>query len=208
MTALIIGVVLALAVLSAASSTARPTFSRFTKMAASTLVVLLMVGGVGEWSAYAALVLMALLASWIGDLSLSFPSTSAFRTGLVAFASAHVAYTAAFVSRGMALPWLIVGAAAMTAVGWTILTWLEPHRPDALALPLRAYVVVISVMVATAVGTIGVDPDLRIPLGAAAFAGSDVLVARQRFVAPSPVNRLVGLPLYFAAQVLLALSAR
>ena len=117
MTALVFGVVLALAVLSATSSTGRPTLSRIAKMAASTLVLLLMVSGVGEWTVYAALVLMALLASWIGDLSLSFHSTSAFRRGLVAFAAAHVAYTAAFVSRGMDLPWLIVGAAAMTAVG-------------------------------------------------------------------------------------------
>ena len=208
MTAVVIGVVLALAGLSAASGTDRPTFSRIAKMTASTLVVVLMLGGVDEWSAYAALVLTALIASWIGDLALSFPSVSAFRAGLVAFAAAHVAYAAAFLARGVTVPWLIGGTLGMTAVGWTVLRWLEPHRPEALAWPLRAYVVIISVMVATAIGTIGLDTDLRIPLAAVAFAGSDVLVARQRFVAPSSTNRLIGLPLYFTAQVLFALSAR
>jgi hypothetical protein len=35
---------------------------------------------------------------------------------------------------------------------------------------------------------------------------SDILVARQRFVREAAWNRLVGLPLYYAAQLLLAYS--
>jgi uncharacterized membrane protein YhhN len=54
---------------------------------------------------------------------------------------------------------------------------------------------------------LGVDRT-EIRLGAALFFASDLLVARDRFVRPGLANRLVGLPLYYAAQVLLALAVR
>ena len=38
------------------------------------------------------------------------------------------------------------------------------------------------------------------------FAGSDVAVARQRFIVQSFANKAWGLPTYYAAQLLLALS--
>ena len=41
---------------------------------------------------------------------------------------------------------------------------------------------------------------------AVAFYLSDVSVARDRFVAPGFGNRIWGLPLYYAAQLLFALS--
>jgi hypothetical protein len=62
-------------------------------------------------------------------------------------------------------------------------------------------------MGAAAFATHGADPDPRIPLAAALFAASDVLVARQQFVAPAMANRIIGLPMYFAAQLLFAVSA-
>ena len=40
--------------------------------------------------------------------------------------------------------------------------------------------------------------------GALAFVASDLFVARDRFVSPAFANRLLGLPLYYAAQMLLA----
>ena len=69
-------------------------------------------------------------------------------------------------------------------------------------LPVASYIVVITVMLALAVGT-------RRPfvaLGALAFYVSDISVARDRFVWSSFVNRLWGLPLYYAAQLLIAWS--
>jgi uncharacterized membrane protein YhhN len=50
------------------------------------------------------------------------------------------------------------------------------------------------------------EPSLPILIGALAFFLSDLSVARNRFVAPGFVNRLWGLPLYYAAQLLLASS--
>lgn len=42
--------------------------------------------------------------------------------------------------------------------------------------------------------------------GAVAFYVSDVFVARDRFMKGGFVNRLVGLPLYYAGQFLIAFS--
>jgi len=205
---LAIAVVPALAVVSALAGDRSPVVSRIAKMLASTAVIGLLTLTVDGWTSYAVLVALALAASWVGDLALSFDGRRAFVIGLVAFAGAHAAYIAAFTSRGsLDGRWMALSGAVMIAVGLVVLRWLAPHRPAELALPLAVYVVVIGVMVTTAFGTLGVDADPRIPIGAAVFAGSDILVARQQFVRPALMNRLVGLPAYFVAQILLALSA-
>jgi hypothetical protein len=43
-------------------------------------------------------------------------------------------------------------------------------------------------------------------VGALGFYVSDVFVARQRFLKSEIVNRLIGLPLYYGGQFLLAFS--
>lgn len=43
--------------------------------------------------------------------------------------------------------------------------------------------------------------------GAVSFYFSDVFVARDRFLRPEFFNRLIGLPLYYCGQFLLAFSA-
>jgi uncharacterized membrane protein YhhN len=200
--------IVAMAILSAASTDRAPVGSRVAKMAASTAVLVLLVVHVEAWTTYAVLVAVALAASWIGDLALSFEGRTAFVAGLGSFACAHLAYIAAFASRGgLDGGWMAVAGAVMAVVGLVVLRWLAPHRPAALAVPLAAYVFIIGVMVTTAFGTLGTDPDPRIPIGAALFAASDILVARQQFVSRTVVNRLIGLPAYFVAQILLALSA-
>jgi len=204
---LVIATTLSLGVL-AALTTGSPAISRLAKMVASTLVVAFLAIEADPWTAYAACVGVALAASWIGDLSLSFEGKRAFVVGLVAFAGAHIAYVVAFALRdGFSVPWFTVGLGAMAITGVAVLRWLRPHRPAELAVPLAAYVTVIALMVATAFATHGADPDARIPLAAVLFAASDILVARQQFVAPAMANRLIGLPLYFAAQLLFVLSA-
>ena len=75
-----------------------------------------------------------------------------------------------------------------------------------MAAPVVAYVVVISVMVTLAFGSFGDGATLLIPVGATLFFVSDLFVARDKFVAPGTVNRVWGLPLYYGAQILLALS--
>ncbi len=52
--------------------------------------------------------------------------------------------------------------------------------------------------------TIVFEQDGRIIGAAVMFYFSDLAVARDRFVEPGPVNRLWGLPLYYAAQFVFA----
>jgi uncharacterized membrane protein YhhN len=69
-----------------------------------------------------------------------------------------------------------------------------------------AYVLVISAMVVLAAGAAGASGDAAILAGAVAFYVSDLAVARERFVAHSYTNKIWGLPLYYGAQLVLALS--
>lgn len=154
-------------------------------------------------SSYGQALLAALVFSWLGDVLLIPRSRRAFRAGILAFLLGHLAFVAAFLHRGVDLR--IAGAAlaaallAATVVG----RWLLPRVPPELKLAVIAYIAVISIMVASALGT-GRAP---IALGAAAFYLSDLCVARDRFVAPGFVNRLWGLPLYYGAQLVLAATA-
>jgi uncharacterized membrane protein YhhN len=109
-----------------------------------------------------------------------------------------VAYAAAFSpisSRPMLLMPLVIAALAV------ILKWLWPHLGE-MRLPVLAYCVVIGAMVWLALGV----PDPLVRWGAGLFFVSDLFVARGRFVRPGKVNQLVGWPLYYAGQFLLALS--
>ncbi len=72
--------------------------------------------------------------------------------------------------------------------------------------PVQAYFAVIAVMATLACGLTAAGGPATVAVGALAFTASDISVARDRFVRPQFLNRAWGLPLYYAAQVLLALS--
>ena len=99
----------------------------------------------------------------------------------------------------------LVAAIATSIFAVIILRWLWPHLPDKLRLAVIAYVGAIFLMVVLAGGTVtAVQPQLL--GGAILFAVSDIFVARERFISSSVANRLWGLPLYYAAQLVFALS--
>jgi uncharacterized membrane protein YhhN len=156
---------------------------------------------------YARLVVAGLCLSWLGDVLL-IPSArpTLFLLGIAAFLSAHVAYCAAFVSVGMDSRGLLVSAVFVLPAALATLRWLLPRLGGVFAVAVPVYVVVIGAMVVASAGTaqwLG-RPDMLV--AAAGFAASDIAVARERFVSPSFVNGAWGLPLYFAAQCLFALS--
>lgn len=147
-----------------------------------------------------------LLLAACGDVLLIPKSKRAFLAGLVSFLLGHLAYAIAFAMRGLDLPWTLGTGLALTLAALPVLRWLWPHVGPSMRGPVAAYVVVITAMVALAAGTVAAHGDARILLGAVGFYLSDLAVARNRFVAPSFVNRAWGLPLYFGAQLLLALA--
>ena len=158
-------------------------------------------------SAYGVAVLIALLLSWCGDVLLIPKARPAvFRAGILAFLSAHIAFVVAFLVRGVSWSAFLVAVFVLAVPGFAVWRWLAGQVPATLNAAVRFYIVVITVMLAAAIATHVHAPAPIIVLGAALFWVSDLFVARDRFVSPGFVNRLLGLPLYFAAQLLLAIS--
>jgi uncharacterized membrane protein YhhN len=175
------------------------------KPLASTGFVALALASGATATPYGRGVLAALLLGWLGDvLLIPKGAKRAFLVGLASFLLGHLAFALAFAVRGVAGPWLAAGAVAAAAAALPVHRWLAPHVPPALRLPVRAYVGVISLMVATAAGAFGATRDAALLAGALGFFASDLAVARERFVAKGFVNKLWGLPLYYGSQLLLA----
>ena len=151
-------------------------------------------------SGYGRTVLVALALSWLGDMLLIPRSKRIFRAGILAFLLGHVAFVAAFLGRGVD-PGVVGGTLVLALVAAVLVgRWLLPRVPPQLKPAVMGYIVVISIMVPSALGT----GHRMIALGAVAFYLSDLSVARERFVAPGFINRLWGLPLYYGAQLVLA----
>jgi len=184
-----------------------------TKPVLSAPFVAVALTGPRTETSYFGLVLAGLSFCMAGDVFLIFfASPKLFLAGLVSFLTGHILYTAAFflTSRPGMLTW-IVGACGL-AVSGAIFAWLRPHLGRML-IPVAAYVAVITVMVIGASSVLGEQAaDLSgrtlVFSGAILFYCSDIFVARQQFVASQYVNRLVGLPLYYAAQFMIAFSIR
>jgi uncharacterized membrane protein YhhN len=103
-----------------------------------------------------------------------------------------------------------MGSLVLLAVSGFVYLRLEPHL-GSMKPAVLLYVIVITAMVIGAWAVLG-DADLtgsgRIALfaGALGFYCSDVFVAQDRFLKREFSNRLIGLPMYYAGQFLLAFS--
>lgn len=156
---------------------------------------------------YATAIFVGLVLSWWGDvLLIPRDRPGVFRLGILAFLLGHVAYSAAFLARGVDWTATMASAAVLAVAAAVILRWLSAHTPDDMRLPVRAYVAVISTMLALAVGTWAAHGAPLIVAGAAMFYLSDLSVATDRFVRRSFLNRLWGLPCYYVAQLVLAFT--
>lgn len=158
-------------------------------------------------SDYGRLVLLGLALCLLGDLLL-IPEgrASVFRLGVFAFLAGHVAFAGAFLTQPRSHTWLALAAVALGLVLWRVWRWLSPSLPGDMRVPVQAYFLVIAVMTALACAVTGAGGTALVAAGAIAFTASDVSVARDRFVRHEFANRAWGLPLYYLAQVLLALS--
>ena len=176
------------------------------KLVASSAFVALAVSAGARASRYGVLILAGLVSSWFGDAFLVGTSQHWFLLGLASFLLAHIAYATAFVSAGVDRRWLLGAALPVAAIAAGVLFWLQPHLPPPFVWPVRLYTVVISLMVVAAFGTRGAGATPLIVVGACCFYLSDLSVAALRFTQPPFPTYVLGLPLYYAAQVCLALS--
>ena len=150
------------------------------------------------------LLIAALGGSLAGDVFLMFPGF--FIPGLVSFLVAHLFYGALFKSGQAWFPHR--GALAGTlgiGVGMYAFLWAG-GLPPALRAPVAAYVLVIALMAAQAIGRATVlrdTPSLLVAVGAGFFMLSDSLLATNRFVTPLPMAQFWVLATYYAAQALI-----
>jgi uncharacterized membrane protein YhhN len=145
-----------------------------------------------------------------GDLFLALPQRKMFLWGLVAFLVGHLFYIVAFSAVGRLTLWTGTGVVLFCVIGGCVYRWLKPHL-GAMKGPVVCYILVITVMMSGAWGVLA-NGRLNLPARIMVFAGafffylSDVFVARDRFVKKAFLNRVMGLPLYYTGQFLLAFS--
>jgi uncharacterized membrane protein YhhN len=154
-----------------------------------------------DGSAYAQWIVVGLVLGAVGDVCFLGAGRRWFTIGLVAFLFGHLAYVVAIAQIVAPGHWLTWQAALPIAAAVLVLLRLRPHL-GRMTIPVIAYIVVITTMVTAALAS----GRPRLATGAVLFFVSDLAVARQRFVGASLVNKLLGLPTYYAGQLLIAWS--
>ena len=178
-----------------------------TKATASSGVITIALSLGALESPWGQLLLVALCLSTLGDMVLALRETSTFVGGLVSLLLAHIAFGAAFVVLGVDTSVALVIAAAFAVIARGLVRWILPHVSQGLRLAAIAHVVASSGMATLALAAGWSAGNAAIGIAGAAFFISDLFVARDRFIASDFNNRLFGLPLYYGAQILLALQA-
>jgi uncharacterized membrane protein YhhN len=153
---------------------------------------------------------VGLIFCLIGDVCLALPQEKAFMVGLGAFLVGHVFYIFSFLSLIQISYWISTGLLIMFGMSAFIFFWLRPHLKSML-IPVLLYILVITVMASGAwavfwKSSFQISGRTLILAGSLCFYVSDVFVARDKFIKEEYRNRLLGLPLYYAGQFLLAFS--
>jgi uncharacterized membrane protein YhhN len=161
---------------------------------------------------YFYLILAGLVLCFAGDICLAFFfNRRVFTAGLAFFLTGHILYVLAFFITAGFTAGTWVSLIGISVISFFVFTRLRPHL-GSMRGPVIAYIVIISLMV---VGAASLATRLEFSLharwlvmaGALLFYVSDLFVARHRFVKKDILNRYWGLPLYYAAQFMLAFSA-
>ncbi len=183
------------------------------KPSATILVIALALNGLTQQTVSQTLfygILSGLLLSLIGDIALIFTEKKkAFKTGLVFFLCAHIAYTTAFSLFGVVSFRDIISAVILAAVAAALYRIMRPNLGN-LRLPVIIYMIVISLMVNRALATLPSQilapaQKICIATGAVLFYVSDMMLALNRFGKPFRFNR-ISLAFYYSGQILLAMS--
>lgn len=181
-----------------------------TKGCLSLLFILAALVQKDPLSPYFGFVVTGLVFCLGGDVFLALPQQKAFMLGLVSFLLGHVCYVVGFFSVAGFSGWTWVSLVAAGAVSGLVYRWLRSHLGQMKG-PVIGYIVVITIMVCGASSVLGMSHlslsgRIMAFAGAVAFYFSDVFVARDRFMKKEFVNRLAGLPTYYAGQFLIAFS--
>jgi uncharacterized membrane protein YhhN len=173
-----------------------------TKAAASASFLVLALSNGATGFLYGRIILIALVFSLLGDMLLLSRQSVFLVAGIAAFLAAHIAYAVAFSSRLLEPAWFAAASFVLIASALFILRWLWKYLDRLHKIAVASYLAALTAMASLAVATL--TPTIAV--GALAFAVSDISVARDRFVERSPSNKVWGIPLYYFAQVLFAIS--
>jgi uncharacterized membrane protein YhhN len=159
---------------------------------------------------YFYILLIGLIFCLGGDVFLALPRERMFLFGLVSFLLGHMFYVGCFFYVADLSHWSWIGAGIGLVASTSVFFWLRPYL-GSLLIPVIAYIVVITFMLVggwTVLCDAGVDLSGRLLVfsGAVSFYVSDLFVARDRFLKLEFKNRLLGLPLYYFGQFMLAFS--
>lgn len=149
--------------------------------------------------------IVGLVLSLAGDVFLMLPSDK-FLIGLVSFFLAHVAYVVGFLLAGPEPALVVIGLVVVVAGVWFIgaplVRRVKAGDQAEFAVPVMAYMGVISLMVVAAFGA-GNPWGIA---GALSFYASDATLGWNRFVAETSHGHLAVMVTYHLAQFLLVLS--
>ena len=157
-------------------------------------------------STYGLIILAGLVLCLGGDVLLIPKSDSIFLMGIGSFLLGHIAFAVAFAQAGINIQWVLGACLPMGIIAWVVLRWLRPHLSGLMEKAVPAYILAIGVMVVLAVGCAVEHNAPWVAVGAIGFMLSDLAVARERFIVSSFVNKVWGTPLYFGAQVVIAMT--
>lgn len=180
------------------------------KTALSILFVITVLIQPHPLSTYYHLLLLGLLFCLGGDVFLALPQSKMFLLGLVSFLIGHIFYIIGFFSVAHIGTWTWLGTSIVLVFSGYVYFWLKPHL-GTMKGPVLVYIIVITLMLSGALSILG-ESNLAglgrvfVFSGAAFFYVSDLFVARDRFMKKTPINRFLGLPLYYSGQFLLAFS--
>jgi uncharacterized membrane protein YhhN len=181
-----------------------------TKTVLSLLFIVTAISQIHLMQPYTLFIIIGLLFCLIGDVFLALPQDRMFFFGLVSFLLGHVCYVIGFVWIADPNTMTLIGIIVTMLLGALVYIWLKPHL-GTMKKPVIAYILVISLMFIGAWSVLGMPQQpimarLLIFVGAASFYISDIFVAKDRFIKNAFINRLLGLPLYYLAQFMIAFS--
>ena len=150
------------------------------------------------------MLIIGLVLSMVGDVCLMLPKDM-FIAGLGAFLVAHVFYVVALLALGISFGGFLFGVILMTVVAVVVgrkIVQGAALADKALAGPVVAYMAVISLMVASAIGT----GQFFAIAGALLFAASDSVLGWTRFLKDFPSSRMIVMVTYHLGQAGLVLA--
>ncbi|KAM9496550.1 lysoplasmalogenase TMEM86A-like [Clarias gariepinus] len=154
-------------------------------------------------------ILAGLIFSALGDAFLVWEEQGYFFPGLLMFAITHILFTSAFGMKPLNLPAGLV----MGTISGLCYALLYPHLSGISIFLVAGYIFLIGFMTWRAIAGVQLAHDLwtwsqlSACLGAVLFMVSDFTLAVNKYCFPVPHSRAIIMATYYAAQMLIALSA-